>query len=97
MNPFTLNDLRVIMRESAGELEVDARDADLAETSYSDLGYDSLALLDVTARIRQALDVHLPEEAVACTATPAATVAAVNLLVSQRWPQAVTPVMGIGS
>jgi act minimal PKS acyl carrier protein len=75
---FTLDDLRAIMRQSAGEFEVDS--VDVANTSYADLGYDSLALLEVTARIRQIADVQVPDDAVAATSTPATTVAAVNSL-----------------
>jgi minimal PKS acyl carrier protein len=80
MSVFTLDDLRVIMRQSAGELEVDGPGVDIAQTSYVDLGYDSLALLEITAKIKQSLSVQVPDDAVASTATPAATVAAVNQL-----------------
>lgn len=84
MNAFTLDDLRTIMRESAGELEIDALTVDVANTCYVDLGYDSLALLEVTARIKQTLNVAVPDAALVCSATPAATVTAVNLVLSER-------------
>jgi len=77
---FTMDDLRTIMRESAGECEVRSPGIDIAQTSYEDLGYDSLALLEVTARIKQNLGVQPPDEAIAKTSTPAETVAAVNEL-----------------
>jgi len=84
MSVFTLDDLRVIMRQSAGELEVDGPGIDIAQLSYVELGYDSLALLEISARIKQNLSVQVPDDTVATTATPAATVAAVNeLLLSQ--------------
>jgi act minimal PKS acyl carrier protein len=80
MSVFTLDDFRAVMREAAGELEVGS--ADVAGTSYVDLGYDSLALLEIAARIKQILSIQVPDDAVAPTATPAETVAAVNLLLA---------------
>jgi act minimal PKS acyl carrier protein len=77
MSDFTLAELRTIMRQAAGELDPGA---DVAEVRYADLGYDSLALLEITAKIKQNRGVEVPEEFVAGTATPATTVAAVNRL-----------------
>jgi act minimal PKS acyl carrier protein len=73
-----MDDLCGIMHQSGGELGVDT--VDLAVVSYEDLGYDSLARLEVTARIKQLVEVQVPDEAVAATSTPASTVAAVNSL-----------------
>lgn len=80
MRVFSMEELHTIMREAAGE--VDVGDFDLAETSYVDLGYDSLALLEVSARIKQVLGIEVPDGAVAVTATPSVTVAAVNQLLA---------------
>jgi acyl carrier protein len=82
MSVFTLDDLRAVMREAAGELELDGPGVDIAQTSYLDLGYDSLALLEISARIKQILSIQVPDEAVAGTATPAVTVTAVNALLT---------------
>lgn len=76
MHVFSMVHLRTIMREAAGEVEVG--DADVALTSYLDLGYDSLAMLEISAKIKQGFGVAVSDAAVAVTATPAMTVAAVN-------------------
>lgn len=82
MRTFTVDELCVMIRQVAGET------ADLgvatADSSYADLGYDSLALLEVSVRVRQALGVELPEEAVALSATPARTVAQVNQILAEQ-------------
>jgi minimal PKS acyl carrier protein len=82
MSVFTLDELRTIMRQSAGAWEGAEHDADVADTCYSDLGYDSLALLEIAGKIEQTQGVQVPEDLVVCTATPAATVAAVNQLLA---------------
>lgn len=82
MREFTMDELCVLIRQVAGET------ADLgvaaADVSYADLGYDSLALLEVSARVRQELGVQLPEEATALSATPAQTVAQVNRILADE-------------
>ena len=75
---FTMAQLRTIMRDAAGEVSV--RDSDVPKTSYLDLGYDSLACLEISARIKQGLGIQVPDVAVTPAATPAMTVAAVNEL-----------------
>ena len=85
MSDFTLAELRIIMRQAAGEIDVAGSADDVADVRYADLGYDSLALLEITAKIKQSLGVEVPDEYVAGCATPAATVAAVNeILVGAR-------------
>jgi minimal PKS acyl carrier protein len=85
MSDFTLAELRTIMRQAAGEIDVAGSADDVADVRYADLGYDSLALLEITAKIKQSLGVEVPDEYVAGCATPAATVAAVNeILVGAR-------------
>ncbi|WFE29228.1 acyl carrier protein [Solwaraspora sp. WMMD791] len=76
MPTFTVDDLGALLGEVAGEATGPGPAA--ADTSYADLGYDSLALLEVSVRVRQTLGVEVPEAAVAVTATPAQTVAQIN-------------------
>jgi minimal PKS acyl carrier protein len=82
VNTFTLDELHTIMGALADEADVGdpGAGADLADTCYADLGYDSLARLEIVARIRQSVAVAVPDEAVDAGSTPATTVAAVNVL-----------------
>lgn len=77
MSMFTMADLRVILRQAAGEVELAD---DVEHTAYVDLGLDSLALLEITAKIKQSRGVEVPDAYVSATSTPAETVAAVNAL-----------------
>lgn len=78
MSQFKLNDLRDIMRRSAGVDEDVDLDGDIEEISFADLGYDSLALLEVFAQIRTGRGVVLPDDAVDEVRTPADLVDYVN-------------------
>jgi minimal PKS acyl carrier protein len=84
MNTFTLNDLRTIIRESAGDADVHDPGTEIEHTSYAELGYDSLVLLEIAARIKQGFAVDVPDDTVAAGSTPATTVTAVNLLLESR-------------
>ena len=55
---FTLSELRTIMRQAAGEVDPGT---EVADVRYADLGYDSLALLEITAKIKQCLGVEVPD------------------------------------
>ncbi|MFD0593536.1 acyl carrier protein [Catellatospora coxensis] len=45
-------------------------DGDIADTSFADLGYDSLALLETTACLQRDLNIRLPDDAVLAVSTP---------------------------
>lgn len=78
MSVMTLADLARILRESAGEEESVDLDGDVADTSFTDLGYDSLALLQVVGQIQREYGITLPDEAVAHAETPGDLLALVN-------------------
>ncbi|MEV0001588.1 acyl carrier protein [Micromonospora sp. NPDC050980] len=78
MSQFTIDDLKRIMRECAGEEEGAGLDGDIGEVPFEQLGYDSLALLETAARVGRELRVSLPDDLVAEVDTPAAFVAFVN-------------------
>lgn len=67
---FTEDTLRDIMRACAGPGEHPEFEGAFVDTSYEDLGFDSLAILQLATRIQQALGVPFPDEAVAEIATP---------------------------
>ncbi|MBF6341413.1 acyl carrier protein [Nocardia abscessus] len=73
---FTLDDLRRILREGSGDSP--GLDGDFAEISFEDLGYESLALLETTGRIRREFGVTLDDDAVIAVTTPAELVDLVN-------------------
>ncbi|WP_328874306.1 acyl carrier protein [Streptomyces sp. NBC_00287] len=70
---FTLDDLLRLLRESAGVPEsVDLKADDVLDTPFYRLGYDSLALLQVTGRIKREYGLLLPDTIVADAPTPRA-------------------------
>lgn len=75
---FALGELIEIMRSCAGVDETVDLGGEITEMAFSELGYDSLAVLEVTGHIERTYDVTLPDEAVAEIATPGELVAYVN-------------------
>ncbi|MBT2208914.1 MULTISPECIES: acyl carrier protein [Actinomadura] len=58
------DDLRSILIEAAGAVEGMDREQEIIDTDLYDLGYDSLALMEVAARIQQRFAVDIPDEEV---------------------------------
>ncbi|WP_338783614.1 acyl carrier protein [Streptomyces sp. DG1A-41] len=73
---FTLDDLRRILREGAGE-DFDLDD-DIDDVTFVDLGYESLALLETGARIGREYGIELEDETLIDAETPRRLVDAVN-------------------
>ncbi|RCG26843.1 acyl carrier protein [Sphaerisporangium album] len=78
MTTFTLDDMRRIMGGCAGVPETLDLAGDIGEVSFAELGYDSLAVLEMAARIQQRLGVRIPDDAVDEMKTPQAAVDYVN-------------------
>jgi act minimal PKS chain-length factor (CLF/KS beta) len=74
MPSFTLDDLSRILRDSAGV----ALDPGNDDTPLADLGYESLAVLELAARVKNQYGVVLPEETVDVSQTPREILTAVN-------------------
>ncbi|WP_369250093.1 acyl carrier protein [Streptomyces sp. R41] len=74
---LTLADLTRILRQSAGDEGIDL-DGDILDTTFTDLGYDSLALLEAASRVERELGVKLSEETVGEAETPRLFLALVN-------------------
>lgn len=83
MPEFTVGTLTRIMRECVRDAEVDLS-ADRIDTSFEELGYDSLAVLEIVARINQELGARLPDEAIETTSTPRQALAVVNDALAER-------------
>ncbi|MFI6294199.1 acyl carrier protein [Nonomuraea sp. NPDC050790] len=83
MTVFTLDDLRRIMREAAGEGEAVDLDGDILETPFADLDYDSLAVLEMTVRVEREFGVKLGDDEVGGVKLPSEFIDLVN----SRLPQ----------
>nr|AAG30201.1 acyl carrier protein [Streptomyces sp. R1128] len=79
---MTIDDLRRILTECAGEDESVDLGGDILDTPFTELGYDSLALMETAARIEQEFGVAIPDDEFAELATPRAVLAAVSTAVS---------------
>ncbi|MGC0380114.1 acyl carrier protein [Streptomyces sp. SAI-129] len=74
----TLTDLTRMLRESAGEEEGVDLDGDVLDVSFDELGYDSLAMLQVIGQVQREYGIRLPDETVADAGTPRALLALIN-------------------
>ncbi|MEV4007105.1 acyl carrier protein [Actinomadura sp. NPDC049753] len=70
MKELTLDDLKNALRAAAGEAENLDESGDLLEVPFSELGYDSLAVMETTAQVERMLGIELPEEETAELRTP---------------------------
>ncbi|MET9535811.1 MULTISPECIES: acyl carrier protein [unclassified Streptomyces] len=75
---FTLDDLKRILLEGAGEGEGVSLDGDILDTDFEKLGYESLALLETGGRIEREYDIELDDSALTEAATPRELVDIVN-------------------
>ncbi|MFH8443863.1 acyl carrier protein [Streptomyces sp. NPDC018026] len=78
MGHLTLDQLLDILRDCAGEDENVDLTGEVLHTSFLDLGYDSLAMLQATGRIERDLGLVLPDDVVAEAETPYQLLAVVN-------------------
>ncbi|MCW2569911.1 MAG: actinorhodin polyketide synthase [Mycobacterium sp.] len=70
MKRLTLDELKDALRAAAGEDEPGALDEDILDKEFADLGYDSLAVMEMTSLVQRRLGVKLPEEEVVEVHTP---------------------------
>jgi act minimal PKS acyl carrier protein len=77
MGSFSLDDLRRILTEVAGEDEEIDLSGDITAVPFDDLGYDSLALMEMGARISQEYGVRIDDEQAAEFTTPGEVMAVV--------------------
>ncbi|MEU9155343.1 acyl carrier protein [Streptomyces sp. NPDC048417] len=75
---MTLDELIALLRECAGQDEALDLDRDVSGVRFTDLGYDSLAVLQTIGRIEQEHGVQLPDETVADADTPGRLLTDVN-------------------
>ena len=70
MTQFMMTDLVRVMRAVAGEDESVDLDGDILDLEFEELGYDSLAMMEIAATIEREFCLELPEEDMAEVATP---------------------------
>ncbi|MET9219513.1 acyl carrier protein [Streptomyces sp. NPDC088197] len=75
---LTIEDLKRILREAAGESEGIDLDGDILDQTFEDLGYDSLALLETGSRIEREHGIELEDTSITVVETPRALLAVVN-------------------
>ena len=85
MRELTIEDLNQIMRSCAGDVESLDLSGDILDSSFTDLGYDSLALLEAAALIEREFRVTLGDDDLDVHETLRAFLGKVNgVLVSQQ-------------
>ncbi|MCG5218885.1 phosphopantetheine-binding protein [Streptosporangium soli] len=78
MAEVTLDDLRRILRDCAGQDESVDLDGDIADLLFAEIGYDSLAMLETVSRVEREFGTSIPDEAVQEMVTPRTTLAYIN-------------------
>ncbi|WP_166354895.1 acyl carrier protein [Phytoactinopolyspora limicola] len=74
----TVDGLKQILRQVAGEVDGVDLDGDILDRTFEELGYDSLALLETGARLERALGIKLDDSTLNEVQTPRQLLAAVN-------------------
>lgn len=75
---ITIEELKTILRECAGEDEGVDLDGHILDTEFEELGYESLALLEASGRIERDYGIALGDEALNEARTPRALLEIVN-------------------
>lgn len=74
----TIDHLKSVLREVAGESEDVDLDGDILDRHFDELGYDSLALLEAGARLEREVGVVLDDSTLNDVETPRELLAAIN-------------------
>jgi act minimal PKS acyl carrier protein len=78
MAALTSPELRQMMRNGVGVEDGVDLDGDIDDTTFDELGYDSLAVLELAGRIGQVYGVMIPDERLWELRTPRAVIDHVN-------------------
>ena len=78
MKEITIEELRTILRECAGEEEGVDLDGQILDVEFEELGYESLALLEASGRIEREYGIVLGDDALNEARTPRALLEIVN-------------------
>ncbi|SNT40078.1 acyl carrier protein [Rhodococcoides kyotonense] len=89
MAEFGLQELKVELQRAAGEDEAVDLDGDILETSFEDLGYDSLALLEVVGSISRGHGITIADDLFIEVETPRQFIDLVNTSIAAQQAAAV--------
>ncbi|MER7133211.1 acyl carrier protein [Streptosporangium saharense] len=78
MPALSIDDLHRVLVECAGEVEGATLDGGGDERTFEELGYDSLALIETAARLKQRYGIDLDDGDVMAAETPAALLSLAN-------------------
>ena len=78
MTQFALADLKRLLAACSGVDAAVDLDGSAADQPFAELGYDSLALLDLTGRVQREYGVPMPDDAIGEMLTPSAAVDYIN-------------------
>lgn len=78
MSELTLQELTATLRECAGDAEGVDLDGDVLDVPFIELGYDSLALLQVTGVIARERGIEIADDAVIEAHTPRLLLKVIN-------------------
>jgi act minimal PKS acyl carrier protein len=83
MARITLERLKDMLAKAGGEgTDTADLDGEVIDTPFADLGYDSLALLEVTSMVERAYDIALDDDVAQTAATPRELLDLVNGLLN---------------
>lgn len=75
---ITIDDLKRVLTEAAGVEDGVEIGSDSLDTEFEELGYDSLALLEVAGRIQREYGVELDDDTATSARTPRSLLSVVN-------------------
>ncbi|MET9262156.1 acyl carrier protein [Amycolatopsis sp. NPDC004079] len=78
MTELTIDDLRDILRTSVGVDEGVDLDADIGDIEFAELGYDSLAVLELAGQLQRRYGVTITDDAALDMRTPAEALRTIN-------------------
>ncbi|MEV2275903.1 acyl carrier protein [Nocardiopsis sp. NPDC049922] len=78
MTRFTPDVFRRVTRESVGVDDTVDLDGDILDTPFPELGYDSLAVMEIANKVEKEFGLSLPEEDLGDLETPRAFIDYVN-------------------
>ncbi|MEV0381378.1 acyl carrier protein [Nonomuraea sp. NPDC050643] len=78
MPEFTADDLRGVIRATVGVDDSVDLDGDIADVPFGELGYDSLAVLEIANKIEKEYGVAIPDDLIVELETPSKLLGYVN-------------------
>ncbi|MFE5564682.1 acyl carrier protein [Amycolatopsis japonica] len=81
---FTIDDLRNLLRDAVGVEDGVDLDGRIEDVPFGDLGYDSLALIEMASHLKRTSGIVIPDDAAAELSSPRAAVEIINAHLADR-------------